>query len=91
MNIIAKDACPIPIVYGKSNTCSILGPDNKPIGWILHDYRMGPNGIQIRSTFRFPAKTPKDFLKAMRNHNIEEMGQLPKFVPELFRANIAIT
>ncbi|MFH1031846.1 MAG: hypothetical protein V1767_04735, partial [Chloroflexota bacterium] len=77
---------PIPTVYGNSRASTWLMSDKKtPFGWLLHDYKTAPYGTKVRSTFRFPAKTPERFLKAMRQHNIEEMGQFTKFLPELYK------
>jgi len=73
-----QSSFPIPTTYDHVNMSTILGSGDKPIGWIHHDYI-------ARSTFRFPAKTPKQFLEAMRKHNIGEMGQFPKFLPELYK------
>jgi len=67
---------------------SILGPGDEPIAWILHERQETPNGIKMRSTFTFPAKTPQRFLDAMRKHCLAEMGHLPEFLPSLYRLNV---
>ena len=65
----------------------ILGPNDETIARIHHESTETPNGIIMRSTFTFPAKTPKRFLDAMRKHCLAEMGHLPEFLPSLYRAN----
>lgn len=84
MRLIDKDSCPIPIIFGHTNMCSILGTDNEPVGWILHDYKAATDGVKLRSTFRFPEGVPVEFLNAMRNHNLEEMGKLPELLPIIY-------
>ena len=79
---------PIPTIYGHFRGSGILGPDDKPIAWVCHEFEETPNGIKVRSTFRFPAKTPQRFLDAMRKHSKTEMGHLPEFLPELYRQNV---
>lgn len=82
---------PIPTVYGNSRASTWISPEGKPYAWLLHDYKPTPYGTRVRSTFKFPAKTPERFLKAMRRHNEEEMGEFPKFLPALFKKNISQT
>ncbi len=60
---------------------------NKPINWLLHEYEPIQNGIQLRTTFRLPAKAPRWFIKALRKHNIKEMAEFPNFLPQLFEGN----
>ena len=67
---------------------SFLGPDDVPYGCATHVYKAAPYGTWMRSTFRWPAKTPQWLLDAVRKHNVEEMGQLPKFVPDLYKKNV---
>lgn len=76
---------PIPTVYGNSRASSFVDSEYKAYAWLLHDYKAASYGTKMRSTFRFPARTPEQFLKAMRKHNQEEMGQLPVFLPELYK------
>jgi len=79
----------IPILpnYDHVLAASILDRNNKPISWLLHEYESIQNGIQLRTTFRLPAKTPRWFIKALRKHNIEEMAEFPNFLPQLFEGN----
>lgn len=78
----------IPTIYRHFVGGSILSPDDKPIAWICHKFEETPNGMKMRSTFRFPAKTPQRFLDAMHKHCKTEMGHLPEFLPELYKQNV---
>ncbi len=69
--------------YGQGLT--LITPDGKPMGGIIHEVKLSPNGMQMHSIFRFPAKTPQPFLDAMREHCKAEMQDLPGFLPELYR------
>jgi hypothetical protein len=31
-----------------------------------------------------PARTPQEFVKALRKHNLSEMGHFPGFLPDLY-------
>jgi hypothetical protein len=54
-------------------------------GCATHIYKAAPYGTWMRSIFRWPAKTPKWLLDAVKKHNREEMGELPKIVPDLYK------
>jgi hypothetical protein len=76
---------PIRATYSHVRATSMLGPDNKPVSWTTHEYKAEPYGTKMRSTFRLSADTPKQFIDALRQHNKEEMGEFPKFLPELYK------
>ena len=78
---------PISHSYSHVAVASILDRHDKPISWLLHEYEAIQNGIKLRSTFRLPAKTPRWFIKALRQHNIEEMSEFQAFLPKLFEEN----
>lgn len=78
---------PFSTTYKHFRGSSILSPDDKPIACLCHEFEETPNGMKMRSTFRFPAKTPQRFLDAMRDHCKREMGHLPEFLPELYGQN----
>jgi hypothetical protein len=78
---------PVPTVYRDFRWSNILGPGDIPISQICHEYEATRTGIKMRSTFRFPAKTPESFLRAMEKHCREEMGRLAGLLPELYRAS----
>jgi hypothetical protein len=64
--------------------CS-LGPNDEPRGYSCHEYKAEPWGVRVRSIFQLPANIPRESIDALRKHCKEEMGQLPKFLPELYK------
>ncbi len=42
------------------------------------------DNIDMRSTFRLPAKTPGWFVKGLKRHNAEEMARFSDFLPRLY-------
>jgi hypothetical protein len=79
---------PIMATYNHVNATSIIGPDDKPVVWITHEYKVESYGTRMRSTFRLSKNTPQQFINALRQHNKEEMGRFPEFLPELYRQNV---
>lgn len=75
----------IPKDYSHVVAGSLLDLSGTPYAWTLHQYEEMPGGTRMRSTFRIPAKAPGFFVKGLRKHNKEEMGQFPKFLPELYK------
>jgi hypothetical protein len=75
---------PVPTMYSHVNAASILDDNDKPIGWLVHEYEAMQNGTRMRSTFRLPAVIPQQFIEGLRKHCQEEMANLPKFLPELY-------
>ena len=73
-----------PRTYKPFASSTMLGPDDEVIGGIYHEAEVTPAGMKIHSTFRFPAKTPREFLDAMARHSKTEMGNFPKFLPDLY-------
>ena len=84
-----EDPISIPIKANYSHILagSVLDSNDNPISWILHEYESTENGTRLRTIFRLPAKTPRWFIKALRKHNIEEIGQFTNFLPTLFEEN----
>ncbi len=76
---------PIAAIYAHVLAGSILGDKDIPISWLTHEYEAIPEGTKMRSTFRLPAKTPTWFQKNLRQHNLEEMAEFPKFLPKLYQ------
>jgi hypothetical protein len=70
---------------GDGGWTEFIGPNEEPIAWLRHDRKKTPNGTKMKSTFRFPARTPLRFLDAMRKHCLTEMGHLPEFLPSLYK------
>ena len=84
-------ATPIATIYSHVNVGSILGPgpDDIPVGCIVHEYEETSYGTRMRSTFLLPAFAPQQFLDSLRKHNIAEMGQFPEFLPQLLKQKTA--
>ena len=78
---------PIPIEYDHAIVGSILDRNDNPTSWFLHEYESIENGTKLRTTFRLPARVPKQFIEALREHNKEEIGEFVNFLPKLFEEN----
>jgi len=81
------DSIPIKASYNHVLAGSVLDSNDNPLSYILHEYESIDNKTRFRTTFRLPAKTPRSFLKALRKHNIEEIGEFSNFLPELYKEN----
>ncbi|NHI94103.1 MAG: phloretin hydrolase [Candidatus Lokiarchaeota archaeon] len=79
------DQIPIKTDYQHVLAGSILDDKNVPFSWLSHEYESINEGTKMRSTFRLPEKTPKWFINNLRKHNIEEMAEFPKFLPNLYQ------
>ena len=78
---------PIPIEYSHALVASTIDHNDKPMSWLLHEYKEFEKGTKLRSTFRLPARIPKPFIEALRKHNLEEIGEFENFLPELYNEN----
>ena len=78
-------ASPVPATCQYYDWSSILGDKEVPIAIIFHEHGPTPGGMKMRSVFRFPARTPKRFIDAMRKHSKAEMNNLRKILPMLYR------
>jgi len=83
-----SSSVPIPTIYVHVLAASILGHDDMPIAWLVHEYKSESYGTRMRSTFQLPAKTPRMYRSALRKHNKEEMQQFPEFLPELYARDL---
>ncbi|MFX1503075.1 MAG: phloretin hydrolase, partial [Promethearchaeota archaeon] len=81
------NSSPIPIEYSHFLVGSTLDSEDKILTWTLHEYEETEYGTKLRTTFRLPAKIPKSFIKALRKHNIEEIGEFSNFLPKLYEEN----
>ncbi len=75
----------IPKQYSHVVAGSSLDRNGVPYAWTQHQYEEMPGGTRMRSTFRIPAKAPGFFVRGLRKHNREEMGEFPKFLPQLLK------
>ena len=78
---------PISVEYEHKLAASVLDRNDKPISWLLHEYESSQNGTRLRTTFRLPEKVPQWFIKALRKHNIGEIGEFPNFLSKLYEDN----
>ena len=83
----APNSIPIKATYNHVLAGSVLDSNDNPLSWILHEYESIENGTRLRTTFRLPAKVPKWFIRALRKHNIGEIGEFPNFLPALYEEN----
>lgn len=79
------ESAPVKQIYQPVATNTSLGPDGEILGGVYHEIKPTAKGMIMRSTFRVPAKTPKEYIEAMRKHSLEEMANFPKFLPELYK------
>ena len=82
---VPEDQAPIQLKYKNAIVSTGLAPDNSVMMWIIHSYEDTPRGAQLHTTFLLPQGIPQAFVDALRQHNIEEMAQIPKFLPDLYR------
>ena len=78
------ESSPVSRTYKPMASGTMLGPDDEVIGGVYHEYEETPDGLKMHSTFRLPAKTPREFQQAIHDHSITEMATLPRFLPELY-------
>jgi len=62
-----------------------INPDGEPIGGLVHIPQPTPNGMKLKSTFTYPAKTPAAFCESTYGHCVAEMQDLARFLPEMFK------
>lgn len=82
---VEPDSISVERIYGHANAGSVLDDDDNPISWVLHEYEAMGSGTKMRSTFILPAEAPALFIEGLREHNEQEMGRFPSFLPELYR------
>jgi len=82
------ESAPVKQVYQPLATNTNLGPNGEVLGGTYHEFQPTAKGMIMRSTFRLPAKTPKEYIEALRNHSFEEMGNFPKILPDLYTKTI---
>ena len=80
-------SAPTSTIYSHVNVGRPLGPgpDDIPVGCIVHEYEATSHRTKMRSTFTLPAFLPDQFVHSFRKHNITEMGQFLKFLPQLYQ------
>jgi hypothetical protein len=63
---------------------SSLTDDDHIMGWILHEFDKGGDGLIMRNVFQLPLGTPKEMVNGIIDHSTKEMGRLPNFLPGLY-------
>ncbi len=53
---------------------------------LMHEYEEAPFGTRLRTHFHFPPGPPEEFIKAVYQHNKEEMRNFSTFLPDLYRS-----
>ena len=83
----ARESALSQTIYSHVNVGSALGPgpEDNPLSCVIHEYEVAPYGAKMRSTFTLPVYAPQSFLDSLHKHNIEEMGQFPLFLPQLYK------
>jgi len=86
MRVENPDETPIPrsTSYTHAVASCILGKNDRPIGWVLHEYDRMPGGTKMRSTFRLPRTLLSMVGENLRRHCLEEMGEFTHFLPKLY-------
>lgn len=57
-----------------------------PAADLMHEYEEAPFGTRLRTHFHFPPGAPEEFIKALYQHNKEEMCNFSAFLPDLYRS-----
>jgi len=78
------NASPVSPTYKPMTNGTMLGPDDEEIGGVYHECEETPGGMKMHSTFRMPARIPKEYLDALYQHSRTEMANLTKFLPKLY-------
>jgi hypothetical protein len=55
---------------------------------IMHEYTAAPFGTRMRSHFLLPPQAPEAAIKALYEHNKQEMPNCAKFLPALYRSEV---
>jgi len=79
------DGVPIPVTLKHAVAAGIIDEEGSTLAWLVHQYEVVPGGVRMLSTFRMPAVLSGEFAEHLRRHCQEEMANLPKFLPEIYR------
>lgn len=53
---------------------------------LMHEYEAAPFGTRMRSHFHLPTEAPEVIVKALYEHNKQEMTNFATFLPDLYRS-----
>jgi succinate dehydrogenase/fumarate reductase flavoprotein subunit len=80
------DTCPIPTHYEHVILATgIMPPDDKVVGYVVHQYEAAPYGTKLKSTSRMLIPLPPGADEGWRRHATKEAERFPQFLPELYR------
>jgi hypothetical protein len=60
--------------------------DGVPAADLMHEYEEASFGTRLRTHFHFPPGPPEEFIKALYQHNKEEMRNFSTFLPDLYQS-----
>jgi hypothetical protein len=81
----SSELSPIPIIYEHANLAAVLGPDDKIVTYVLHQYEATSYGTRMRSTFYSVDSAATWSREAIIKHNKSEMGRFSDFLPQLYK------
>jgi hypothetical protein len=57
-------------------------------GELMHEYEAAPFGTRMRSHFHLAPQAPEEIVKALYEHNKQEIHYFTTFLPELYRSQV---
>ncbi len=54
---------------------------------LMHEYEAAPFGTRMRSHFHLPPQAPEEIVRALYEHNKQEMQYFTTFLPDLYRSD----
>jgi succinate dehydrogenase / fumarate reductase flavoprotein subunit len=80
------DTCPVPTEYDHVLVAAgIIPPEDKVLGYVVHEYEATPYGTKLRSTSRIMMPLPPQAGINWGLHSKSEASHFPKFLPDLYR------
>ena len=80
------NTCPIPIDMEHAIlVAGLMPPDDKIIGYVLHQYESASYGTRIRSTSRLMLPLPPEANEGWKKHAGSEMKRFSQFLPEFYK------
>jgi len=80
------DTCPVPIEYAHAVVAAgIIPPDDKVVGYVVHQYEARSYGTKIKSISRMLIPRPPDAGKNWIRHAKSELSRFSEFLPELYK------
>jgi hypothetical protein len=57
-------------------------------GELMHEYEAAPFGVRMRSHFHLSPQAPEEIVKALYEHNKQEIHYFTTFLPDLYRSQV---